>query len=101
MLEELLFRGVFYRSSSGRVSIVYLSLLFSIAHFHKYIYKTLRGKNPSLSASLVQLAFTFLFALYSYYILYIFQSVIPCIILHVYCNILGPPNIASSILCVI
>ena len=37
--------------------------------------------------------FTYVFAVYSFYFFHTWLSIIPSIVLHCYCNFLGPPSI--------
>lgn len=71
------------------------SVLF-IAHLHRHIRKAISGKKKRYSAAFFQLIFTFILSLYSYFFLYVYQSIIPSILLHAYCNYLGPPIIKGS-----
>lgn len=87
---------MFYRSGNGSISIVYLSAVFSLAHLHKHVRKAISGKSRGVRVVLFQLVFTFVFSLYAYYFLQRFQSVVPCILLHCYCNIIGPPVVRKS-----
>jgi hypothetical protein len=83
-----------------RVSICHIFIMYSftdIGHAHKHIRKALLGKSAmACSVVLCHLVFTFIFSLYSYYFLSHFQSIIPSIVLHSYCNILGTPIITNS-----
>ena len=67
-----------------------------LAHLHRHIRKALSGKSRRLGPAMFQLFFTFVFSLYTSYFLKLYQSIVPCILLHMYCNLLGPPIIAGS-----
>ena len=96
LLEELIFRASFYRSAHTELSGFVMALLFSFSHFHRSIRKLLKGKNPRWGSSIGQTIFTFIFGIYSFWFLGQFQSVIPSIVLHCYCNFLGPPSISKD-----
>lgn len=98
LLEELIFRASFYRSAHTELSGFVMALLFSFSHFHRSIRKLLKGKSPRWGSSIGQAIFTLIFGVYSFWFLGQFQSVIPSIVLHCYCNFLGPPAISKDTL---
>lgn len=73
-----------------------MSSIYS-GHLHKPIRKALEGKHCNWNGAFGQVLFTFVFGVYSFYFLSIWLSVIPSIVLHCYCNFLGPPSIRKSI----
>lgn len=66
------------------------------AHLHKPLWKYIQGKHVFWNRIIFQQCFTFIFAYYGFYFLDFFKSLIPSIVLHCYCNYLGPPNLNSS-----
>lgn len=95
----MLFRVVFFRSTSEHVSIFYLSLVFAVStsgvypgHSHKLFYKIIRGKEYILGPYIGQMVFTFLFSLYCSFVLMRTHQLLAVVLLHAYCNMLGPPR---------
>ena len=84
---------VFFRASEEHVSIFFLSLVFAVSHSHKLFYKIIRGKPYRLGSYIGQLIFTFLFSLYCSFVLKRTHQLLAVVLLHAYCNMLGPPNI--------
>ena len=102
-LEEMLFRASFYRLGHHSVPTFLMAIIFSASkhrhnwgHFHRPIRKWLKGKDPRWTASLFQVGFTLIFGIYSFWFLVEFKSVLPSILLHCYCNFLGPPTINNQ-----
>ena len=58
--------------------------------------KELKDKIPNWRGSMGQVIFTFVFGVYSFYLLSVWGSVVPSIVLHCYCNFLGPPVITKG-----
>ena len=71
-------------------------IFFYLGHLHKPIRKALEGKQPNWNGAIGQVIFTFVFGVYSFYFLSSWESVIPSIVLHCYCNFLGPPSIRKG-----
>ncbi len=91
---------MFLRSSSEKVSILYLCLLFSLGtcshyegHSHKLLYKIVRRKQYLVGPTVSQIIFTFVFSLYGMYVLVHTHTLMACIMLHAQCNLLGSPSI--------
>ena len=88
IIEELYFRLLFLlimhiNSFDSRLYYCLTSsLFFALSHLSLL----------SINAMLTQFTMTFIFGLYSSYILIVTESLWPVVLLHFYCNLLGPPQ---------
>ena len=100
MIEEIHFRLLMLLVLNNNLSSQYTYLLvsaglFSISHSHRYI--SIHMDKTLVAWMLFQISFTFVFGFYSGVIMLKTRSITACIMLHCYCNIMGPPSIGQPI----
>ncbi|CAA7266053.1 unnamed protein product [Cyclocybe aegerita] len=108
LTEELVFRGcvlaVYHLSGTGKGKMVFLTpLTFGLAHVHHAwdTYNRYGRTGPAakraIISSLFQLAYTSLFGFHVAYIFLRTGSLLPSISGHVFCNLMGLPEIAYEL----
>ncbi|KAF8959177.1 hypothetical protein BDZ97DRAFT_1667489 [Flammula alnicola] len=103
--EEIVFRAcvlsIYHLSGASRMRMIFLGpLTFGLAHVH-HGYETFHryGRNAAaakraLITSLFQLAYTTLFGSHASYLFLRTGSILPPITAHIFCNVMGIPEIA-------
>ncbi len=91
LLEELVFRRhslLLWRCLPLPARITGPAALFSLAHLH-------HARRGQLAACVAQLAYTFVFGTYAATLYSLSKSLAPAIAAHIFCNLLGLPNIPA------
>ena len=97
--EEFIYRAVIFHILEVRFAaksiILWSPLLFGIAHIH-HGYHLIREKNLSMAMVVMngvfQTVYTSLFGVLANYVLYKYDNVWCCVVIHSYCNVMGFPE---------